>query len=78
MTKHDADANDNIDDCVVLHDTDTNDNIHDCVALHDANTNDHLKSTMPERAWSARIVSFSSCPQCHIIRTRTVAQAQDV
>ena len=37
VTKHDADANDSIYDCVVLHDADTNDNIHDCVALHDAN-----------------------------------------
>ena len=25
-------------------------------------------------AWCARIVSFSSCPQCHIICTRTMAQ----
>ena len=29
---------------------------------------------MPESAWSARIVSFSSCPRLHIIRTRTAAQ----
>ena len=42
VTKHDADANDNIYDCVVLHDANANDNIHDCVALHDANTNDHF------------------------------------
>ena len=42
VTKHDADANDNINDCVTLHDADANDNIHDCVALHDANTNDHF------------------------------------
>ena len=42
VTKHDADANDNILDCVVLHDADANDNIHDCVALHDANTNDNM------------------------------------
>ena len=77
VTKDDADVNDNIHDCVTLHDADVNDNIHDCVALHDAWT-DHwplpLTSIMLERAWSARIVSFSSCPQCHIICTRTAAQ----
>ena len=42
VTKHEATANDNINDCVKLHDADVNDNIHDCVALHDANTNDHF------------------------------------
>ena len=43
VTKHNADANDNINDCVVLHDTDTNDNIYDCVALHDAYTSNHFQ-----------------------------------
>ena len=38
--KHDADANDSINDCVTLHDADVNDNINDCVALHDAYTTD--------------------------------------
>ena len=33
MTKHDADANDNINDCVTLHDADVNDNINDCTVL---------------------------------------------
>ena len=42
VTKHDADANDNINDCVALHDADVNDNINDCVALHDAYTTDHF------------------------------------
>ena len=42
VTKHDADANDNINDCVTLHDADVNDNINDCVALHDADTTDHF------------------------------------
>ena len=45
VTKHDADGNDNIYDCVVMHDADTNDNIHDCVALHDAYTTDHFLLT---------------------------------
>ena len=27
---------------VTKHDADANDNIYDCVALHDANTNDHF------------------------------------
>ena len=74
VTKHDADANDNIYDCVVLHDADTNDNIHDCVALHDANTND---TTSTDTHMSvARIVS--SVAQCHIICTRTVAQVMSL
>ena len=42
VTKHDADANDDINDCVTLHDADVNDNINDCVALHDAYTTDHF------------------------------------
>ena len=42
VTQHDADANDNINDCVTLHDADVNDNINDCVALHDAYTTDHF------------------------------------
>ena len=42
VTKHDADANDNINDCVTLHDADVNDNINVCVALHDAYTTDHF------------------------------------
>ena len=42
VTMHDADANDNINDCVTLHDADVNDNISDCVALHDAYTTDHF------------------------------------
>ena len=36
VTKHNANANDNIHACVTLHDTDVNDNIYDCVALQDA------------------------------------------
>ena len=47
MTKHNANANDNIHACVTLHDTDVNDNIYDCVALHDAYTT----STERERAF---------------------------
>ena len=42
VTKHDADANDNSNDCVTLHDADVNDHIHDCVELHDACTTDHF------------------------------------
>ena len=42
VTKHDANAKDNINDCVTLHDADVNDNINDCVALHDAYTTDHF------------------------------------
>ena len=42
VTKHDANANDNIHACVTLHDADVNDNIYDCVALHDAYTTDHF------------------------------------
>ena len=32
VTKHNANANDNIHACVTLHNTDVNDNIYDCVA----------------------------------------------
>ena len=42
VAKHNAEANDNINDCVTLHDADVNDNIYDCVALHDAYTTDHF------------------------------------
>ena len=42
VTKHNANANDNIHACVTLHDTDVNDNIYDCVAPHDAFTTDHF------------------------------------
>ena len=38
VTKHNANANDNMYACVELHDTDTNDNIYYCVAPHDAYT----------------------------------------
>ena len=46
VTKHNANANDNIHACVTLHDTDVNDNIYDCVALHDTYT-----TTKRERAF---------------------------
>ena len=36
VTKHNANANDNIHACVALNDTDTNDNIYDSMALHNA------------------------------------------
>ena len=42
VTKHNANANDNIHACVTLHYTDVNDNIHDCVAPHDAYTCNHF------------------------------------
>ena len=42
VTKHNANANDNIHACVTLHDTDVNDNLYDCVAPHDAFTTDHF------------------------------------
>ena len=42
VTKHNANANDNIHACVTLHNTDINDNIHDCVAPHDAYTCNHF------------------------------------
>ena len=75
MTKHDADANDNINDCVTKHDADANDNINDCVTLHDADAarcvhHWPLPLTPHERAWSARIVSsllFSASH--HLVRT---------
>ena len=38
MTKHNANANDDIYACVTLQDTNVNDIIHDCVAPHDAHT----------------------------------------
>ena len=42
VTKHDADANDNIHACVTVHDADVNDNIYNCVALHNAYTTEHF------------------------------------
>ena len=42
MTKHNANANDNIYDCVTLHDTNVNDNIYASVAPHDALTTVHV------------------------------------
>ena len=42
VTKHNANANDNIYACVTLHDTNVNDNIYASVALHDAHTCNHI------------------------------------
>ena len=73
VTLHDADVNDNINDCVALHDADVNDNINGCVALHDAYTTERFHWHPHER--SAHSLSLiESCPQHHIICTRTVAQ----
>ena len=43
VTKHNANANDNIHVCVTLDHTDVNDNIHDCLAPHDAYTCNHIQ-----------------------------------
>ena len=42
VTKHNANANDDMYACVTLHDTNVNDIIHDCVAPHDAHTCNHI------------------------------------
>ena len=42
VTKHNANANDDIYACVTLHNTNVNDIIHDCVAPHDAHTCNHI------------------------------------
>ena len=42
VTKHNANANDDMCACVELHDTDTNDNMCACVAPHDALTSVHV------------------------------------
>ena len=53
VTKHMANAIDDINACVTLHDMDVNDNIHDSVAPHDAFTIIHIHWT-----W-VRLVLFS-------------------
>ena len=42
VTKHNANANDDMYACVTLHNTNLNDIIHDCVAPHDAHTYNHI------------------------------------
>ena len=42
VTKHNANANDNMYACVTLHYTNVKDIIHDCVAPHDAHTCNHI------------------------------------
>ena len=42
VTKHNANANDDMYACVTLHDTNVNDIIHACVALHNAHTCNHI------------------------------------
>ena len=49
VTKHNANANDNIHACVTLHDTDVNDNIYDCV--HCTMRTPLTTSTKRERAF---------------------------
>ena len=61
MTKHNANANDNIHACVTLHNTDVNDNIYDCVAPHDAYTTDYFHCAS---------CTFSQLVLSHIIRTQ--------
>ena len=42
VTKHNANANDDVYACVTLHYTNVNDDIHACVAPHDAHTCKHI------------------------------------
>ena len=70
VTKHNANANDDMYACVTLHNTNVIDDIHACVALHDAHTYKHIHGA--SCAFTQVVLSFISA------HTRTVAQAQDV
>ena len=54
VTKHNANANDNIHACVALHNTDVNDNIHDYVAPHDRTMHTPLTTSTEHRAHSLK------------------------
>ena len=81
VTKHDADANDNINDCVTLHDADVNDNINDCVALHDAYTTGHFHWHPHERSAHSLFLFFclvSVTSSAHALRLKMFESFHDL
>ena len=67
VTKHNANANDDMYACVTLHDTNVNDIIHDCVAPHDAHTCNHIH-------WASCAFSQVGCRVFIFTHTCTLAQ----
>ena len=67
VTKHNANANDDMYACVTLHDTNVNDIIHDCVAPHDAHTCNHIH-------WASCAFSPVGCRVFIFTHTCTLAQ----
>ena len=60
VTKHNANANDDIHACVTLHDTNVNDNIYACVAFHNAHTCNATTSTERRAHFLGSVVVSSS------------------